>query len=108
MGALRSFRRIKRKVANNNQTQFNCTGCGHQLTATMPPLAVFNDLRSSVAVAAHAKPIRCVCGTYYAITMQTVQASWAVVTIPEQQASALSDSGLILAPANSLSAIQGN
>ena len=88
-----------------NTTQFKCSGCGRECSIKMPPLSVFGDLRSSAAIAALPKPVHCVCGKYYAITMESVQASWAVIGIPEEEAHKLIDNKLVLAPAHALGAI---
>jgi hypothetical protein len=105
MSNLRKFKRgLGKSVLNHdpNTTQFKCSGCGAELSIKMPPLSVFGDLRSSAAVAALPKPVHCMCGKYYALTMEGVQASWAVLCIPAEEAHKLIDSKLVLAPATAL------
>ncbi len=100
-------KRLGKSMLNNdpNTTSFKCSGCGRDRSIKMPPLSVFGDLRSSAAIAALPKPVQCACGKYYAITMESVQASWAVVGIPPEEGRKLIDSSLVLAPASALGVV---
>lgn len=79
-----------------NKTTIDCPVCRQQMSVTMPKPGVLNDLRVSMAVATHEKPMRCVCGAYFIFIMERAQVSWGLMPITNEQAATLDESKIFV------------
>lgn len=80
----------------DNRMTVTCPHCNQRFSIPIPHTAVFNDIRSSSAVAAHEKPIRCICGKYSAPVIVSLQISWNVLPLTDEQAAALEPSRIVV------------
>lgn len=81
-----------------NRQVIDCPSCKLRFSVTLPKADLFNDLRSSVVVAAHAKPIRCICGKQMIPAFQAVEIRWVIIPITDEQAASMDDSQIIVPP----------
>lgn len=89
----------------DNKFPFACLKCGQRFSITAPTPGVMNDLRCSVVVAPHERPVRCVgCGQEYAFAAVTAAIDWQVFPLNEQQSEMLRGTKLIT-PDNGLKVI---
>lgn len=80
----------------HNQASIKCPHCKQQFGVVMPCASVFNDLKVSMAVAAHEKPIRCIyCDKFSVPAMQSAQLAWQIIPLTDEQAEALGESKII-------------
>ena len=91
---------------SENKHPFTCPKCGQRFSITAPIPGVLNDLRCSVVVAWHEKPIRCIgCGQEYTFVAQTAAIDWNVIPLTEQQSELLRGSKLVKPNGSELSLI---
>lgn len=82
---------------SDNKFPFTCPKCGQRFSVTPPDPGVLNDLRASVVIAPHEKPIRCMnCGQEYCFVATAAQVSWAIQPLTDQQSEMLRGSKLIV------------
>lgn len=79
-----------------------CPHCGQRFSVTMPKTDLFNDLRVSLAVTTHEKPIKCICGKRSVVAIKAIAMERVVLPITDEQAATLEDSSVIVAPASVL------
>lgn len=95
-------------MSNNgdNKFPFTCPKCSQRFSISAPVPGVLNELRVSLAVAPHEKPIRCMnCGQEYMFVAAAAQISWNIMPLSDEQSELLRGSKLIV-PDKSLSVIQ--
>lgn len=81
-----------------SKATIDCPHCGQRFSVAPPKTGILNDLRCSLGVATHEKPIRCICGKYAIWVAQTVQMAWAIVPITDEQAAKLDESSILIPP----------
>lgn len=79
-----------------------CPHCKQRFSVVMPKMDLFNDLRVSVGVAPHEKPIRCICGKKSVVAIKQIVMEWIILPITDEQAATLEDPSVIVAPASAL------
>lgn len=90
---------------SDNKFPFTCPPCGQKFTITAPIPGVMNDLRCSVVVAPHEKPVRCIgCGQEYAFAAVTAAIDWQVFPLTNAQSEMLRGTKIIT-PDNGLKVI---
>lgn len=90
----------------NGKTAITCPHCKQRFSVVLPKIDMFNDLRSSVAVAAHEKPIRCIgCHKKFVAGFRELEVTWAFIPINDEQAATLDDQSIIVAPAAALGSL---
>lgn len=87
-------------MANNGTNKFtiDCPHCGQRFSIAVPKVERLNTPRSSIIVAAHEKPIKCICGGSSVIGIDNASISWAIVPISHEQASQLEGSSIVTLP----------
>lgn len=74
----------------------DCPHCGQRFSVTVPKAELLNTPKVSIAVTAHEKPIRCICGGACVLAIQKVQMAWSIVPLTEQQAAKVDGSNIIV------------
>jgi hypothetical protein len=86
-------------MSDSNKFPFTCPKCSQRFSVTPPDPGVLNDLRASVVIAPHEKPIRCFkCGQEYCFIATAAQVSWAIQPLTEEQSELLRGSKIIPPP----------
>lgn len=81
----------------NDKFPIDCPHCGQRFSVQIPPIEIVNTGRTSLAITAHPKPVKCICGGSCVLMVTSTQFAWAVQGITEQQASKLDGSNIIVA-----------
>lgn len=90
---------------SDNKFPFTCPKCGQKFSIIAPVPGVLNNLRCSVVVAPHEKPVRCVgCGQEYCFAAVTGAIDWEIFPLSEEQSEKLRG-GKIITPDNGLKVI---
>lgn len=82
----------------NNTFPVDCPHCGQRFGVTIPKSEVLNTPKVSMAVTAHEKPIKCICGGSMVLVIQTIQTAWGVLPLTLEQAARLDDRQIIAPP----------
>lgn len=82
----------------NNKLLIECPHCHQRFSVPQPRVEVLNTSRVSMTIAAHEKPIRCICGSYSVLGVEKYKLARAVVPITDEQARQLDGSRVIVPP----------
>lgn len=86
---------------NTNKAEklpLDCPHCKQRFSVEVPPIEILNTGRVSMAVTAHPKPIKCICGGSIVLMVSAVQFAWAYQAITDQQAAKPDGSNIIVPP----------